>query len=331
MTRPDPSAAPAAAPVTTMPLPVVIPSDPAASPAPGPSAAETRRGFLLVALGVMVFVPDALVMRLVDIDAFAMAALRGLFGGLVMTLGCLAYYGRALPAAIRALGPWGIALAGLEAASTVLFCLSVAWTTVANAMLAFAATPMLAALIARLALGERIPAQTALAIAATAAGLGVVAFGTWSEGGPGMAGLVAGLLSALTIALFFVLLRVLKANSATPVIGPGWLLGAALALPFATFEPMTTGQWLGAFATGGVILPLAITLVAWGSRSLPAAETSMMTLLEVVSGPVLVWAVLGEFPGAWTLAGGAVVLSALTLHSAWRLRGGRAGREAAPA
>ena len=326
MTRPDPSAVPSAAPVA--PMPIVVATDAASASSPSVSAAETRRGFILVALGVMVFVPDALVMRLVDIDAFAMAVCRGVFGGLVMTLGCVIAYGRALPAAIRALGPWGIALAGLEAASTVLFCLSIAWTSVANAMLAFAATPMLAALIARVALGERIPAQTAAAIAATVAGLGLVAFGTWTEGGLGFAGLAAGLLSALTIALFFVLLRVLKANSAAPVIGPGWLLGAVIALPFATFEPMTAGQWIGAFATGGVILPLAITLVAWGSRSLPAAETSMMTLLEVVAGPILVWAVIGEFPGAWTLAGGAVVLAALTLHSLWRLRGG-AGRAAA--
>ena len=36
--------------------------------------------------------------------------------------------------------------------------------------------------------------------------------------------------------------------------------------------------------------------------------------------PLLVWAVIGEFPGEWTLAGGAVVLGALLSHSLWRLR-----------
>ncbi len=104
------------------------------------------------------------------------------------------------------------------------------------------------------------------------------------------------------------------------MIGPGWLLGALIGLPFATFEPLSAPQWGGVFLTAGVIMPLAIALITWGSRQLPAAETSMMTLLEVVAGPLLVWLALGEEPRPWTLAGGAVVLTALAAHSAWRLR-----------
>lgn len=209
---------------------------------------------------------------------------------------------------------------GLEAATTVLFCLSIMWTDVANAMLAFAATPMFAALLARLTLGERIPPATALAIGSVACGLGLVAWGARGEGAASLAGVLAGLFSALAIAGFFVILRRLKAQSATPVIGPGWLLGALAALPFATFEPMSAAQWGGVLLTSGLIMPLAITLITWGSRQLPAAETSMMTLLEVVTGLILVWLALGEEPGPWTLAGGAVVLCALGAHSAWRLR-----------
>jgi drug/metabolite transporter (DMT)-like permease len=43
-------------------------------------------------------------------------------------------------------------------------------------------------------------------------------------------------------------------------------------------------------------------------------------LLEAVFGPLLVWLVLAEFPGGWTLAGGAVVLGALTLNNLAGLR-----------
>tara|TARA_R110000751_G_scaffold97492_16_gene189674 strand:+ start:820 stop:1758 length:939 start_codon:yes stop_codon:yes gene_type:complete len=293
---------------------------PVVAPLEAPSPAQARRGLLVVALGVLVFTPDALAMRMSGLDAFALATLRGLFGGTVLTLGCLLVFGRGLPRAILGLGRWGLALAALEAATTVLFTVSIMWTSVANAMLAFAATPMLAALMARAFLGERIAPQTAAAIAATAAGLALVAAGAWGEGAASLTGIAAGVLSAFCIASFFVILRRLKAASATPMIGPGWLLGGLIALPFASFGPTEPSQIAWAFASGGIIMPAAIALISWGSRRLPAAETSMLTLLEVVTGPILVWAVLGENPGAWTLAGGAVVLSALAAHAAWRWR-----------
>lgn len=304
---------------------------PELSPAPvnADAAAASRRGLLLVALGVLAFTPDALAMRMSGLDGFALASLRGFFGGTVLTLGCFAVYGRGLPRAIRGLGRWGLVLAALEAATIVLFTLSIMWTSVANAMLAFAATPMLAALMARAFLGERIPPQTAAAIAAVAAGLGLVAAGAWGEGALSARGIVAGFLCAFCIAAFFVILRRLKAASATPVIGPGWLLGGLLALPFASFGAPEPQQLAWAFASGGIIMPAAISLISWGSRRLPAAETSMLTLLEVVTGPILVWIVLGEDPGPWTLAGGAVVLGALAAHAAWRWRASPSAAEAA--
>ena len=56
-----------------------------------------RFGLVVVTLGVLTFTPDALVMRLVGIDPFALAVFRSLVGGAAMTLGCLAVYGRGLP------------------------------------------------------------------------------------------------------------------------------------------------------------------------------------------------------------------------------------------
>ncbi|MEM6441597.1 MAG: DMT family transporter [Pseudomonadota bacterium] len=293
------------------------------------SALSHRQGLGITALGVLVFTPDALAMRMVGIDPWALACFRGLIGGVILLTGCWWAYGSGLFQAIRGMGRWGVVLALLEGVSTVLFCLSIAWTSVANAMLAFAATPLLAGLMARAFLGERVAPATWAAIAAVGIGLGIVATGAWEEGGTSVRGVVAGLLSALTIGAFFVLLRRLKAGSAAPLIGVGWLMGAALALPFATFEPMDGTQTVWLFVTGGLILPAAITLVSWGSRFIPAAEASMLTLMEVVTGPLLVWAVLGENPGAATLTGGAVIFATLAAHAGWRLRAGPAEEGAA--
>lgn len=53
-----------------------------------------------------------------------------------------------------------------------------------------------------------------------------------------------------------------------------------------------------------------------GPRYLPAAEVSMITMLEIVVGPLLVWAVLGEAPPGQSLIGGAVIVLAILAH-AW--------------
>jgi len=65
-------------------------------------------------------------------------------------------------------------------------------------------------------------------------------------------------------------------------------------------------------------------LVLLGPRYLPAPEVGLILLLETVLGPYWVWLALGEDPGARALAGGAIVIGVLVLHSALSLRGQRA-------
>lgn len=61
-------------------------------------------------------------------------------------------------------------------------------------------------------------------------------------------------------------------------------------------------------------------LLQIGPRYLPAAEVSLITMLEIVMGPLLVWWVLGEYPGEATLWGGAAIIVAILVHAFWQLR-----------
>ena len=90
-------------------------------------------------------------------------------------------------------------------------------------------------------------------------------------------------------------------------------------MPFADFEPVSTEQALLIFLSGAVILPGAAGLLMLGPRYLPAPEVSMITLLEVILGPLLVWVVIGENPGQMTLIGGAVIIVTVTLHTLRRI------------
>ena len=74
---------------------------------------------------------------------------------------------------------------------------------------------------------------------------------------------------------------------------------------------------------GLVVIPVAFTLISQGPRYLPAAEASLLMLLETVLGPLWVWLALGERASALSLTGGAVVLVTLAVYFTWRLRGPR--------
>lgn len=88
------------------------------------------------------------------------------------------------------------------------------------------------------------------------------------------------------------------------------------AAPFAS--PSTVGaRDLILLVTLGVAqIGLGFVLLTIGARLIPAGEVALITLLEIVLGPLWVWIVLSEHPSTATLVGGAVVLAAVLLESA---------------
>ena len=78
-------------------------------------------------------------------------------------------------------------------------------------------------------------------------------------------------------------------------------------------------------ATLGICqIGLGFALLTVGARLIPAGEVALITLLEIVLGPIWVWAFIGERPPTATIAGGAIVLAALLVEA-------RSGPSPAPA
>jgi drug/metabolite transporter (DMT)-like permease len=65
---------------------------------------------------------------------------------------------------------------------------------------------------------------------------------------------------------------------------------------------------------GAVQMALGLALFAAGARLVPAAEAALITLLEVILGPIWVWLVLSERPDTATLIGGAVIMVAVVIQ-----------------
>lgn len=275
-------------------------------------------GVLVTLAGVMVFVPDALVMWLIGGDMLALAVWRGLLAGGLLFAGNLLLAPRSLPGR----GEWfdraGVLVMLCNAGSVLTWSAAMQHTSVANALLLLATAPFLAAVLSWIVLRERVDAATALAIAAIFGGVAIIASGSLGSGK--LLGDMFALANACTIAGYYVTLRLARGRNMLPHLALGTMLGGVLAVPFAEFAPVSAGQLWLILLSGAVIVPGAISLLMLGPRYLPAPEVSMITMLEIILGPLLVWAVLGENPGQASLVGGAVILLAVGLHTARRLR-----------
>ena len=89
----------------------------------------------------------------------------------------------------------------------------------------------------------------------------------------------------------------------------------AAAAPFVQLAPVGAED-VTLLATLGVCqIGLGFLLLTIGGRLIPAGEVALITLLEIVLGPLWVWAFLAEQPAAATLVGGAIVLGAVLLQA----------------
>jgi drug/metabolite transporter (DMT)-like permease len=274
-------------------------------------------GILVTLAGVMIFVPDALVMRLIGGDMLALAFWRGVLAGSIFLLGNLILAPQTMPSRGEWLDRKGLLIIGLNAGGVLSWCSAMQYTSAANALLVLAIAPLLAAILSFFLLKERIDRATALAIALVFAGVLILASGSLGHGR--LLGDAFALMNALTIAAYYTALRTTGRRNMLPHLALGSILGGLLAVPFADFEPVSTTQALLIFLSGAVILPGAAGLLMFGPRFLPAPEVSMITLLEVILGPLLVWAVIGENPGHLTLIGGTVIVVTVALHTLRRL------------
>ena len=88
-----------------------------------------------------------------------------------------------------------------------------------------------------------------------------------------------------------------------------------LVAPFASFASATRADWTILAALGICQIGLGLALLTVAARLIPPAEVALISLLEIVLGPLWVWLAYDEVPAATTLAGGAIVAVAVVLQA----------------
>ncbi len=283
------------------------------SPASFSSLSLRQQGLLMTAAGPLIISPDALLIKLIGMPDSQVLFWRGLLTALGFLAIVAVRNGRGSVAAFRRCGGAGVGVALLFTCSILGFVLGNQYTKGGNVLMILAGAPLIAALLSRFFLHERLPLRTWIAIGLCLLGTSLIVF---DDAGPGSwVGNGFALLAAVSLAGNFTLCRTRPGVDMSPMPALSGLLVALLALllampsgGIALPDARQAGQLVLLCL---ILLPVGFTLIQRGPLYLPAAEVGLLMLLETVVGTLWVWWVLGERPSALAFAGGALVLGTL--------------------
>ena len=286
---------------------------------------DSAKGLIITTAGVLLVVPDALFVRLIDASALTIAFWRLLLAGGFLGLGILVLQGMAPFGAVLKTGRYGLIHMFGVGASGVLFIQAVALTSVANVVFIIASLPVFATVYSRVFLAEPIRARMLLTMAAVLVGLAVIAYGSGETENASLAGDALALAVSALFAAALTAARRVKHVSMVPSVAMGYVAAAVVLLPFAAPLSVPGDQVPLVLCHGAFILGSSI-LLAIGPRFITSAEVGVLVLLESALAPLLAWAVVGEDPGRYAIAGGAIVITALLVSNVVMLRNQRKHR-----
>jgi DME family drug/metabolite transporter len=185
---------------------------------------------------------------------------------------------------------------------------------VANALLLFATAPFMTAILGWIILRERVRPATWIAIVIAIGAIAIMVSGQTSDGAAD--GTLSALGSAFGFSVFTVALRWGKSGDMLPAVFLSGLFAIIITSALCLFLGLSfvLSPQDGSIAMGMGIFQVGAGLVLYtlGSRTLPAAELTLLSLSEVLLGPFWVWLFLGEDASARTLIGGVLLLLAIS-------------------
>ena len=204
----------------------------------------------------------------------------------------------------------------------VSFVFSVTHTTIANTLFLLSSAPFVAGLLGWILLAERV--NKIQWIAMTVASLGVAVMIQDGISGDSLFGSSAAFVAAASFAGFTVSLRWGKSENMLPAVCYAGL--------FTTFYSTVAVMFLNegllisrndiliaaGFGTFG--LGFGMVLYVTGSYQMQAAELVLLSLLEIILGPIWAWMFFSESPTALTLIGGGILLSAIFIQTSAGLK-----------
>jgi len=278
----------------------------------GPERRRAREGRLAILLAAVAWSTAGLGQRGLDASAVTQVAGRAFFAALALLALVLAMERRGTMRAFLGMGRSGLAMTVFLAISSGAFLLALNHTSVANVLFMQAAAPMMAALLGWVLISEPVDGRTWAALLLAGAGVAVMAAGSL-DAGIGAVGLP--LLMTASFAMVIVIARHRRDVSMMPATCASQVLVVVVCAPFVTLGSVGGGDWAILAALGVGQMGLGLAFLTIGARLIPPAQVAIISLLEVVLGPLWVWLAYDERPSAATLAGGAIVVAAVVVQA----------------
>jgi drug/metabolite transporter (DMT)-like permease len=291
---------------------------------PGDKSAR-RRGILLVLIASTLWsLAGLFARRLAHLDVWTVMGWRALLGAAsIAVVGLIEWRNGRLqnPLGFGALSPV-VALLAMIAISG--YAAAVMTTTIADVMVIYATMPFVAAAMGFLINGERVSARTLMA--SGAALVGIIIMVASGLGSGRLLGQVLSMLMTLAFAGMIVLQRRKPGASVIVVNCLGAIGSGIFGLANSPLEPIGLADFAILFLFGLTTIGLAFVLFMEGAKFIPSAEAGLISLLDVVLGPLWVFIAFRENPGLATVIGGAIVLGAAVWRMAPELRQERVSR-----
>ena len=201
----------------------------------------------------------------------------------------------------------------------ICFMFSITNTSAAITLLCLAAMPFFTALLAFLFLKEKISLNVWVSILIATIGIGIMAIGNTSE--TSLIGFVFGITSSVGFSVFSVSLRWRKETpkfTTTAFAGFFCVIFASIMILSKDLVFFSSSFNSSLFSLHGTLVCLGLILYSIGSKAIPAAELTLLSLTEVIGGIFWVWLPLfgiNEIPTTNTIIGGFFLFISLTYYS----------------
>ena len=260
------------------------------------------RGRLLVVAAALLWSTGGLAIKLVPLPALGVAFWRSLVSAIFLVVVFR-------PARAR----WrhaSISTSLIYALMVLSFVSATKMTTAANAIFLQYTGPLYVLAFAPFLLKERFRRVDAVAVAVALAGMSLFFVGRLDPGA--LTGNLVAVVAGFFFGLVILFLRRDAAGDAMPSVIAGNFLAAALAFPFARGHLALDGRGILLVLFLGIVqMGISYVLFVRGLTVVPAAEASLLGMLEPMFNPLWAFLGLGEKPSTWALLGGAIVLVAV--------------------
>lgn len=269
-------------------------------------ARSHARGLLCVVAAALLWSTGGLGIKSVPEPALVVAFYRSAIAAVVLVVLLRPRGWRVTPAFVVASVSYALSL--------TTFVMATKMTTAANAIFLQYSGVIWVLLLSPLVLGEPIRGRDLTAVGLAIGGMALFFVGRIEAGS--LNGNLLAVLSGVFFAALTLALRASRGSGAEAAVVWGNLVAVAMLLPFVASDlaiPTRSAVVLGLL--GVFQIGAAYALFVTGLRTVTATRASLTGMIEPVANPIWVFLLLGETPSPWALAGGAVVLAAITWHS----------------